>query len=71
MPIQVNPLHYLRYSFNGVFPNTGMYCDTTIDPSRWQKISKNLNLSLKEYRTSGDHILLMSAAQRRLVNGFI
>jgi hypothetical protein len=54
----VNPLHYLRYSFNGVFPNTGIYCDTTIDLSRWQKISKNLNLSLKDYRTSGNHILL-------------
>jgi hypothetical protein len=53
-----NPLHYLRYSFNGVFPNTGIYCDSNIDPSRWQKISKNLNLTLKDYRISGDHILL-------------
>ena len=54
-----NPMHYLRYSFNGVFPNTGIYCDTTPDPSRWQKISKNLNLSLKNWRTSGDHVLLL------------
>jgi hypothetical protein len=53
-----NPLHYLRYSFNGVFPNTGIYCDTDVDPSRWQKLSKNLKLSLKDYRTTGDHILL-------------
>jgi hypothetical protein len=53
-----NPSHYLRYSFNGVFPNTGIYCDTNIDPSRWQKISKNLNLTLKDYRTNGDHILI-------------
>ena len=53
-----NPLHYLRYSFNGVFPNTGIYCDTNIDPSRWQKLSKNLNLTLKDYRTNGDHILI-------------
>jgi hypothetical protein len=53
-----NPLHYLRYSFNGVFPNTGIYCDTNIDPDRWQKISKNLKLSLKNYRTTGDHILV-------------
>jgi hypothetical protein len=53
-----NPSHYLRYSFNGVFPNTGIYCDTDIDPSRWQKLSKNLNLSLKDYRTSGNHILV-------------
>jgi hypothetical protein len=53
-----NSSHYLRYSFNGVFPNTGIYCDTNIDPSRWQKLSKNLNLSLKDYRTTGDHILV-------------
>jgi hypothetical protein len=53
-----NPLHYLRYSFNGVFPNTGIYCDTTIDPSRWKKISSDLNISLKDYKTNGSHILL-------------
>jgi hypothetical protein len=53
-----NPLHYLRYSFDGIFPNTGIYCDTEVDPSRWNKISKNLNISLKEYRSSGNHILL-------------
>ena len=55
----LNPLHYLRYSFNGVFPNTGIYCDTKIDPTRWKKLSNNLNLNLKDYRTSGNHILLL------------
>jgi hypothetical protein len=54
----LNPEHYLRYSFNGVFPNTGIYCDTEIDPTRWQKISRNLNISLKDYRTTGEHILI-------------
>jgi hypothetical protein len=54
-----NPLHYLRYSFNGVFPNTGIYCDTDVDPSRWRKISKNLNINLKDWRTNGNHILLL------------
>jgi hypothetical protein len=52
------PHHYLRYSFNGVFPNTGIYCDTNVDSQRWRQISKDLNLSLKDYRTSGNHILL-------------
>jgi hypothetical protein len=52
------PHHYLRYSFNGVFPNTGIYCDTNIDPQRWRQISRDLNLSLKNYRTNGSHILL-------------
>jgi hypothetical protein len=55
----LNPLHYLRYSYNGVFPNTGIYCDTIVDPDRWKKISKNLNITLKDYRTSGNHILLL------------
>jgi len=53
-----NPLHYLRYSFNGVFPNTGIYCDTKVDTVRWQKISRNLNITLKDYRTNGEHILI-------------
>jgi hypothetical protein len=53
-----NPQHYLRYSFNGVFPNTGIYCDTLIDSARWKKISNNLGIYLKDYRATGNHILL-------------
>jgi hypothetical protein len=52
------PHHYLRYSFNGVFPSTGIYCDTQVDTNRWKQVSKDLNISLKDYRTSGNHILL-------------
>jgi hypothetical protein len=55
---KTNPLHYLRYSFDGVFPTTGFYFDKDIDPLRWIKISRNLNLNLKPWRTSGNHILL-------------
>jgi hypothetical protein len=53
-----NPLHYLRYSFNGVFPTTGNYCDNPVNSERWKRVSKDLNLSLKDYRKSGNHILL-------------
>lgn len=52
------PHHYLRYSFNGVFPNTGIYCDSKIDTARWKQISQDLNITLKDYRTTGSHILL-------------
>jgi len=52
-----NPLHYLRYSFDGVFPTTGFYFDQDIDPARWTKISRDLNLNLKLWRASGNHIL--------------
>lgn len=54
-----NPLHYLRYSFDGIFPNTGIYCDTTPDPKRWQQISRDLGITLKPWRTSGNHVLLL------------
>jgi hypothetical protein len=53
-----NTRHYLRYSFDGVFPTTGFYFDKDIDPTRWQKISSNLRIKLKPYRTSGNHILV-------------
>ena len=53
-----NPLHYLRYSFNGVFPNTGNYFVEGTDPNRWNQIQYDLNIKVKNYRTTGDHILI-------------
>jgi hypothetical protein len=53
-----NTKTYLRYSFDGVFPTTGFYFDTEVDPLRWKKISANLGLSLKPWRTQGTHILI-------------
>jgi len=53
-----NSAHYLRYSFDGVFPTTGFYFDKHVDPNRWQQISKHLKISLKPYRKTGNHILM-------------
>lgn len=53
-----NTKHYLRYSFDGVFPTTGFYFDSEIDPARWQKISRDLEINLKPYRTNGEYILV-------------
>ena len=55
---KANSRHYLRYSFDGVFPTTGFYFDQNIDPMRWQQLSKDLNLELKPWRSNGNHILL-------------
>lgn len=54
-----NPLHYLRYSFDSVFPDQGCYCDDRPDPDRWQQISRDLGISLRDWRQRGDHILLL------------
>ena len=56
------PHHYLRYSFDGVFPNTGIYCDTNIDPKRWQQIRKDTGIELESMKSDGKHILI--CAQR-------
>lgn len=53
-----NTRRYLRYSFDGVFPTTGFYFDKDIDPNRWQQVSRDLGISLKPWRTQGQHILI-------------
>jgi DNA polymerase III delta prime subunit len=49
---------YLRYSFNGVFPNTGIYCDNNPDPSRWRQVSNDLNIKIESQKTNGRNILI-------------
>ena len=55
---KTNPGYWLRYSFDGVFPNTGEYCDVNPDSSRWAAVQQNLNVTLRPWRTQGNHILL-------------
>jgi|AntAceMinimDraft_12_1070368.scaffolds.fasta_scaffold10788_2 hypothetical protein len=50
--------YYLRYSLNGVFPTTGFYFDNKLDSNRWQSISNKLGINLKDYRNTGNHILI-------------
>lgn len=56
---KINPHGYLRYSFNGVFPNTGIYCDDKVDPARWQQISRDCKINIENIKPHGKHILLM------------
>ena len=53
-----NTKRYLRYSYDGVFPTTGFYFDQDIDPTRWQKLSNNLGISLKPWNRDGEAVLV-------------
>jgi hypothetical protein len=53
-----NCCNYFRFSFDGVFPTTGVYFDTAPDSARWHKLSAAMGLVIKPWRTSGNHILL-------------
>lgn len=50
--------NYHRYSFDGVFGNTGNYFGDNPDPLRWEKIAKELGIKLKKWRKGGNHILI-------------
>ena len=52
------PHHYLRYSANGVFPTTGNYFWDNPDPNRWQQVSKDLGITVKDWSSKGKHILI-------------
>jgi hypothetical protein len=53
-----NPGYWLRYSYDGIFANTGEYCDQAPDPDRWKKIQAECDVQLQPWRQSGNHILL-------------
>lgn len=53
-----NTKTYLRYSYDGIFPTTGEYCNDIVDPKRWDQLSKDLNLKLKPWKRDGKNILI-------------
>jgi hypothetical protein len=53
-----NPHKYLRYSFNGVFPKTGIYCNDIPGDDNWNNMRRDYNMDLKPWRTTGNHILI-------------
>jgi len=51
--------NYLRYGFDGIFPNTAEYCWDNPDPLRWEVIKKDLNIDLKPWRLGGGRYILV------------
>lgn len=50
---------YLRYSINGVFYDTSEYANKNSDPSRWQQLSRDLNLSMSDWKSTGEYVLFL------------
>lgn len=55
---KTNPKKYLRYSFNGVFPKEGIYCNDNPGDENWNNIRRDYNMDLKPWRSNGNHILI-------------
>jgi hypothetical protein len=56
-----NTKKYLRYSYDGVFPTTGEYCNGQVDPSRWEKIKSDLNFDLQPWKLNKGRYILLCA----------
>lgn len=50
---------YLRYSINGVFYDTSEYANKNSDITRWNQLSADTGLTLKEWNSTGEYILLL------------
>ena len=55
---KANPGYWLRYSYDGIFANTGEYCDQAPDPARWSTVQDFCDVKLQPWRQSGNHVLL-------------
>lgn len=53
-----NPHRVLRYSFDGVFPGQGEYCDQRPTAQRWHELSKLMGVIARPWRNQGSHVLL-------------
>jgi hypothetical protein len=49
---------FLRYSLDGVYYNTDNYANKDSDPDKWAQVQQRLNLNMRPWRSTGDHILV-------------
>jgi len=50
---------YLRYSINGVDYDASEYANKNSDTSRWNILSSDIGLEMKEWKRDGEHILFL------------
>jgi hypothetical protein len=50
---------YLRYSINGVSYDSSEYANKNSDGSRWNILSRDIGLSMQDWRTNGEYILFL------------
>lgn len=56
-----NTKRFLRYSYDGVFPTTGEYCNSKWEEARWEKLRTSLNFDLKEHKGNKGKFILICA----------
>ena len=50
---------YHRYPMTSVYPNESVYLEDKTNINRWEQLKNDSKINLKDYRTKGDHILML------------
>lgn len=50
---------YHRYPMTSVYPNESVYLEDKANINKWEQIKNDSKIVLKDYRTKGDHILML------------
>jgi hypothetical protein len=59
---------YLRYSLDSVYYDEGFYNNKNSNTKKWEIISKDLGIQIKDWRKNGEHILI--CAQKKKGSGW-
>ena len=59
MPDPPNPKAYHRWSWKSYYRDEGIYNNNNCPPDRWLQIQADQNLVIKDWRTKGEHILVV------------
>ena len=59
MPAPPNPKAYHRWSWKSYYRDEGIYNNNNCPPDRWLQIQADQNLIIKDWRTKGEHILVV------------
>jgi hypothetical protein len=54
-----SPMAYHRYSWTSYFRDEGNYCNDNSPSDRWLRIQKEQRIEIKEWRTSGEYVLVI------------
>jgi len=54
-----HPMAYHRYSWTSYFRDEGNYCNENSPSDRWLRIQKEQRIEIKEWRTSGEYVLVI------------
>jgi len=65
-----DPTQHLRISHGSIFPSRANYFNEFSDNRRWKELRRRKHIVVKDYRTDGDHILMLLNSSSKYGRGW-